>query len=232
MAEDIKIIHGDCRIVVPTLQADSVDHVITDPPYSEIIHRGARTSINEKLIDFDSISLDELRDVLTECGRVSRRWVIATIDWRHMLGLESDPPAGLRFVRFGVWVKPNGAPQFTGDRPSAGWEAICFLHKDGCKLRWNGGGRSSVFTENKINGPHPTCKPLRLVRGLIDLFTDPGDLVLDPYAGSGTTGVACLKAGRRGILIEKDEKYIPVIERRIRDAETPLFQSLSVDSTT
>ena len=62
---------------------------------------------------------------------------------------------------------------------------------------------------------------------MIDLINKcPPGLILDPFAGSGTTGVAALKTGRRAILIEKDPRYISIIERRVRDAATPLFGAL------
>lgn len=72
-------------------------------------------------------------------------------------------------------------------------------------------------------GGHPCEKPLPLIRHILDISTRPGDLILDPFAGSGTTPLACLKAGRRCVAIELDSRYIPVIHRRLKAAATPLF---------
>ena len=77
----------------------------------------------------------------------------------------------------------------------------------------------AVFTHNK-NTPggahhHETQKPLPLMLELVELFTDPGDLVLDPFCGSGTTGVACIRLGRRFIGIEKDATYAAVARERL-----------------
>jgi len=63
---------------------------------------------------------------------------------------------------------------------------------------------------------HPTVKPLALVRWLVRLVTPPGGLVLDPFAGSGTTGEACLLEGMRCVLIEREAEYLPLIEARLR----------------
>ena len=65
---------------------------------------------------------------------------------------------------------------------------------------------------------HPTEKPLSLMIELVSLFTDPGDLVLDPYAGSGTTGVACMRLGRRFAGAERDDRYHALAKERL-DAE-------------
>ena len=62
---------------------------------------------------------------------------------------------------------------------------------------------------------HETQKPESLMLELVELFTDPGDIVLDPFCGSGTTGVACLRLGRRFIGIEKDAKYAAVARERL-----------------
>jgi site-specific DNA-methyltransferase (adenine-specific) len=210
--------HGDCLEILRTLPSGSVDCVVTDPPYSEKTHAGARASIDKKLIGFSHISQEDLRAVLVECGRVCRRWVVATVDWRHIKDLEDSPPAGLRFVRFGVWLKTNGAPQFTGDRPATGWEAIVYLHKDGEKLAWNGGGHHGSFVLPKVNGKHPTTKPLPMVEKWINWFTAEGDTILDPFMGSGTTGVACVQTGRKFIGCEIDEKYVEIARRRIAEA--------------
>jgi site-specific DNA-methyltransferase (adenine-specific) len=70
-----------------------------------------------------------------------------TCEWRHASKFEE---AGLPLVRLGVWIKPNGAPQFTGDRPGTGWEAVAILHRSG-KKKWNGGGLSTFsFTDGVV----------------------------------------------------------------------------------
>ena len=87
---------------------------------------------------------------------------------------------------------------------------------------WNGGGRRNVFTHltnaSDRHGEHPTEKPLSLMLELVDLFTQPGDLILDPFMGSGSTGVAAVRLGRRFIGIEKDARYFEISSERIADA--------------
>lgn len=73
-----------------------------------------------------------------------------------------------------------------------------------------------------LNG-HPTVKPVALMRWLVKLVTQPGDLVLDPFAGSGTTGMACVLEGRKFIGIEREPEYAAIAERRIANALGPLF---------
>ena len=135
-----------------------------------------------------------------------------------------------RIVRLGIWVKPDGAPQFSGDRPGTGWEAVLVLHRPGRK-RWNGGGKHGVWTCNivKTGNVHPTQKPIKLVREWVRQFTDPGELVLDPFAGSGTTGVAAACENRRCLLIEKDPAYAAIARRRVDEAlgRTGLFAGVS-----
>lgn len=221
------VVTGDCLAVLPTLPAGAVDAVVTDPPYSEATHSGARsgawdTSITMPLRSaFSPISISDLRRALALCA--PRRWCVATVDWHHVHALESCPPAGLRFVRFGVWVKPNGMPQMTGDRPSMGWEAVALLHGPD-RMRWARGGghavwrcltaRSGVFAA----GNHPTEKPIELGAMFTLDFTDPDDLIVDPFAGSGTTGVAALRTGRRFIGIEIAPEYAAVARKRCAEA--------------
>ena len=219
--DGITIYHGDCREVLPTL--GPVDHVITDPPFSVTTHAGARsllsdvrgggTGDNEGRIDFAPVDAQFVRGVLALAQPA--RWTIASLDWRHVGPLEQCPPSGLRFVRFGVWVKPDGAPQFTGDRPATGWEAIAILHHLGGKMRWNGGGNRAVWTHNIAREEHPTAKPLSLLKELVSLFTDPGETILDPFMGSGTTLRAAKDLGRKAIGIELEEKWCEVAARRL-----------------
>lgn len=218
--DGITIYCGDCRDVVPSLSLASVDIVLTDPPYSSEVHQGARSlRLGETpLVDFEEVTADYLRDVVASLAPIANRWYVATMAWQHVYEFAANPPEGWRFVRFGVWVKPNGAPQFTGDRPGPGWEALCFLHKADRKLSWEGGGRSSVFTVPKVETEHPTGKPIKLIRQLVELFAAPKGLVLDPFMGSGTTLRAALDCGRRAIGIELEERYCEIAVKRLRQS--------------
>lgn len=202
-----------------------VDVTITDPPYAEETHTGARKHAREgsadpsgkrrlignaeTLLDFEHIDIVELRATFDRIGTATRRWTISFMDWRHIYQFDRDPPADLRFVRFGVWVKPNGSPQFTGDRPSTGWEGIAIMHRTGARMQWNGGGHHAVYTcniahQDKRIADNPTAKPIPLIAELMKLYSNPGETVFDPYAGNGTTLAVARLLGRRAIGIEQN----------------------------
>lgn len=201
---------ADCMDVLPTLER--VDCVITDPPYGEATHKGARIMKHDgALIDFAHISDERFMEVIDHSVRLANRWVVMTCEWHHAATLEAS---GRPLVRLGVWIKPNGAPQFTGDRPGTGWEAVAILHRPG-KKRWNGGGHHAVWQNNIVSGNHPTEKPLALLSRWVDQFSDQGETILDPFMGSGTTGVAALQMGRKFIGIERERKYFDIACERI-----------------
>lgn len=229
----ITLYHGDCRDILPELP--QADIVLTDPPYSETTHSGARTNLSTAkgtvdpgmLINFDSITYGELHAILSMAAKASKKWVVSFMDWRHIAKMEESPPEGLRFVRYGIWVKPNSAPQFTGDRPGTGWEGIAFMHALG-RLKWNGKGRSSVFTCNIVHqnhklGTNPTEKPLPLLKELITLFSDEGDTVLDPFSGSCAVLRAAQLTGRNAIGIERDERQCEIAARMLSARQGLLF---------
>jgi site-specific DNA-methyltransferase (adenine-specific) len=216
----VTLYHGDCLEILPRLDDRSVDCVITDPPYTERTHGMAKTNKGKghgvKAVDFAPFTDDQLTASLEELGRVTRRWVIATLDYAHAFHFDQQPPAGLRSLRVGIWVKPNPMPQISADRPGQGWEAILFLHRDDTTPIWSGGGRSGVWTHPVVqNTGHPTSKPLSMVSDWVRLFTTPGDLVLDPYAGSGTTLRAAKDEGRRAIGVELQERYCEIAAKRL-----------------
>lgn len=212
LSDSVTLYCGDCRELLPTL--DAVDVVITDPPYGAVTHAGARSakSLDKTTIDFAAITSSDLAALSLEFVKIARRWVVMTCEWRHAANLESD---GVPLVRLGVWIKPNGAPQFTGDRPGTGWEAVAILHREGRK-RWNGGGHHAVWVCPIEQGEHPTQKPLRLVTQWVQAFTEAGETILDPFMGSGTTGVAAVSLGRKFIGVEKEQKYFDLSLRRIQ----------------
>ena len=168
-----------------------------------------------KAIHFEAIALKDLKAILTNCASLCDRWVVATMEWRHVAALDYEPPPGLRFMRMGVWIKRNGMPQISADRPAQGWEAIAYLHNADHKPVWNGGGRAANFVTNVEHGEHPTTKPTEVFGPLVELFSDKGNLILDPFMGSGTTLRAAKDLGRRAIGIELEERYCEIAARRM-----------------
>lgn len=214
--DSVTLYHGDCREVLAGMADQSVDCVITDPPYTERTHSKARTPERQGIKAFDSITDADLTAILSDLGRVTRGWVICTLDYRHAVGFDITPPAGLKVQRLGVWVKTNPTPQLTGDRPAQGWESIAYMHRNDCRSKWNGGGaHGNHISPIPPSAGHPTTKPLGMVRQWMQRFTDPGDVVLDPFAGSGTTLRAAVDEGRKAIGVELDERYCEVIAKRL-----------------
>lgn len=159
--------------------------------------------------------------------RVVKRWSVVfcaveqVSDWKGAI-----TSAGLEYIRCGAWLKDNATPQFTGDRPAVGFEAIVIAHRPGRK-RWNGGGKLGVWRNPTAyrDGDdivHTTQKPEALMEALIRDFTNADDLVLDPFAGSGTTGVAAIRHGRRFIGWERDPKYHAIAFKRLAAAREQL----------
>lgn len=224
-----------------SLADDSVDVTITDPPYSKHTHakqwvgaalteQGAkRVKTSHTGLDFAHITPEQAGEIALQVARVTRRWGLIFTDLEGIaLWSLATASAGLDYVRTCIWDKVDGAPQFTGDRPAAGAEAIVVVHRPG-KKRWNGGGRRNVF-RHAVNGergdkPHPTTKPLPLMRELVLLFSEPGDLVLDPFAGSGSTGAAARIEGRRFIGWEVSEAYFEIAQRKISGVEVMPLES-------
>jgi site-specific DNA-methyltransferase (adenine-specific) len=211
----VTIYHGDCRAIQLN---DSIDAVITDPPYGEEdTHAGHLSSVvlrggepAGRALGFGGLSGDSL--VSLAQGWVSlARWVVFTCEWKHAHLLDE---AGL-LVRLGIWRKPDGAPQFTGDRPGTGWEAVAICHGPGRK-RWNGGGRHAFWSypKGENGGLHPTGKPLGLFREFVRDFTNESNTILDPFMGSGTTLRAAKDLGRHAIGIEIEERYCEIAARR------------------
>ena len=148
-----------------------------------------------------------------------------------------------RIVNDITWFKPNGAPALAGRNFTASHETILWASK-GQKAKhtfnyvqsrdWEVGNDSiyrrgkqmrSVWSipttpkREKAFGNHPTQKPLELLKRLIALCTSEGDLVLDPFCGSGTTGVACVLLGRNFIGIDLDQSYLELTAKRIESVD-------------
>lgn len=151
-----------------------------------------------------------------------RRWsvIFSDVETCHHWKLALED-AGARYARTGCWAKPDAMPQMSGDRPAVGFEPCTIAHnKRPGGMRWNGGGKPALWIHNTAKGKgrpegHPCPKPEPLMRDLVLDFTNEGETVIDPFAGSGTTGVAAKRLGRKAILIEMDEAYAELAAKRI-----------------
>lgn len=218
--------HGDCLPWLSTLDARSVDHVITDPPYEAAAHsKGVRArkgggQPHESPLDFAPMTEQLRTAAAAHMARVARRWILvwcqveAAMLWRAAL-----EAGGAQYVRTGAWIKTDAQPQFTGDRPGVGYESIVIAHaaREAGKMRWNGGGRCAVWTGSKSSGEiaHQTVKPDWIMDRLVRDFTDRGDMICDPFAGSGSTGVAAIRGGRPFLGAEMDARYHAVATSRL-----------------
>ena len=191
---DFRLIHGDCLEVMPTLDSGSVDAVITDPPYPN-----GSGIMSDMVIDAGKAY------ILIPKTNVSI-WFWNTI---------SNPPFGEEPKTKHVWHKTNGWQAGT-------WESI--------NIYGNTSGNGKVYSYPNVNvgesvpnrskiGNHPTPKPIKLMIELIENYTNTGDTILDPFMGSGTTGVACHLTGRNFIGIEIDKGYYDIAVKRIADAQ-------------
>lgn len=206
-------IHGDALDVLRSMGNGSVDHIITDPPYDAHTHANAKNGFRDRHeIPFDPLRSAE--ELVRELLRVSNRWVVAFCSMEQ-LGAYRDA-AGDAWVRSGFWRRPDGTPQFSGDRPGQPGEGVAIMHRLG-KKRWGGGGHHAYweFCIERNDRVHPTQKPLPLMMKIIEQFTDPGELIMDPFCGSGTTCVAATRLGRRYIGVEQNQDYVAMARERI-----------------
>lgn len=205
----------------------AVAHVLSDPPYSERTHarlgKEGRSDGYAARADLDFVFLADPAGLVGALGRLARRWILLFCDeFTGAAFLASD---GAEWVRDGSWLKPDAMPQMSGDRPSTAVERIAIFHawRESGRMRWNSGGKRAVWTHPVARDrQHPTEKPVSLMAELVEDFTDPNEVVLDPFAGSGTTGVACLRLGRRCILVEKSPVYAALARERMKAEERGL----------
>lgn len=237
------ILVGDCGKKLPTLPAECVSTIITDPPYGlgtkqptpEAIERYLGGGTLDLGSDFMGMKWGfPTLKVWRECLRLLKPGgVVACFAGTRTVDLISAGLAAAGFESEGtlLWIRASGWPKSRnalkpahepilifrkpgGVNPSRLPEAPFFYcHRASQRERTLGG---------RVPNPHPTVKPLEVLRWLVRLLVPEGGFVLDPYAGSGTTALAALAEGRSFVLVERDRKYVSLARRRIEVArETP-----------
>lgn len=212
-----KVIQGDCLEVMKDIPDKSIGCIITDPPYGMNYQSSWRTATKQFAKITNDTNIDWFPEFIKECYRVLKdnsHIYIFCNDYNISKFRDLQEQAGFKNKRTLVWVKNNHTSgDLLGDYANK-TEFINYAQK-GRRLL-NGGRDTNVLNFSRVSKlEHPTQKPVDLNEYLIKKSTNENDLILDPFAGSGTTGIAARNLNRNFILIEKEQEYIDIINKRL-----------------
>lgn len=237
--KDSYIVNGDCLEVLKTIPDDSVDCILTDPPYNLGLFMHNRNTNLAKMRDnqfayagWDNIEYEEwcsnMREFLKECSRILKPKG-TLISFMSIIKVESfirfAEEVGFYYKTTGIWHKKNPMPrnmnlQFVNSTES--W--VYFINRGISGTFHNNGKVVHDYLESSVtplsekkHGKHPTQKPLSIMKQLINLTTNEGDIVLDPFMGSGSSCVAAALLNRNFIGIELNESYFDITSKRLEE---------------
>ena len=237
---------ADSLELLPSLPTESVDVIFADPPY--FLSNGGMTCSGGKAVSVDKGDWDKVatleakhdfnlkwlglcRNVLKPNGTI---WVSGTFHNIYSVGMALEQ-TGFKIMNNITWQKTNPPPNLSCRYFTHSTETILWAKKNPAAKHFfnyalmkelNGGKQmKDVWTgtltpqREKTFGKHPTQKPLYLLKRILLASTREGDLVLDPFCGSGTTGVACKLLGRKFIGIDINAKFIALAKERLIHAD-------------
>lgn len=218
--QQIRLIYDDCMEVMKSIPNESIDLIVTDPPY--LINYKSHWCYSKVITgdnDYDLIekSIHEMYRVLKNNAAAYVFCSPKKIDYF----MRCCYNAGFTIKNSIVWVKNNWT---SGDLKGAygqQYEIILLLNKG--RRCFNGKRLSDVWFFDRVafqHQFHPNEKPVKLLEQCILKHSDEGNIILDPFMGSGSTGIACIRTGRRFLGIEKDMDYFLIAKQRI-DSEQP-----------
>lgn len=246
------LVHADCLDYLPTLPSNSIDLIIADPPYGNVVKENWDKTGLESYKKFTEGWLLRCHRVLKETGSIYVWQSLGDITAKYWLSLLDILSDQFCFKNMIIWVKQRARGNIKG------WmftrEEILWATKDPKNYIWNKEHQysSEKYHESwikrlgKENNPykratnvwtdieevtieqarlsggrgsrkilHPTQKPLKAYERIVLSHTQPGDIVLDPFGGSGTTAVVCENLNRQYIVIEKDKTYYDIMVERL-----------------
>lgn len=225
----IDLRHGDCLEVMKDIPDKSIDLIATDPPY-KLTSRGSSGTMGgywrgekaKKGLVFNHNSIS-CKEYLPEFYRILKDKSILYLmcnntNLQEMINVGTE--VGFKFVKSLVWEKGN---KICGRYYMNCFEYILLFRKGGDKPINNCGTPDILkipvkkTKDDKGKNLHDTEKPVELMKILIENSSNENDVVLDPFMGIGSTGVACINTNRNFIGIELDEKYFEIAKQRINE---------------
>lgn len=233
------LLNQDCIKAMEGIDSNSIDLIVTDPPYNLGNFMINRDTNLKKMRDnffctagWDNMEYNEwsisMDNFFSSAARVIRRGG-AMIVFMAIIKVETiirlAERHGFYYKTTGIWHKTNPMPRNMNLHFVNSTEAwVYFTYKTKTGTFNNGGAMLHDFIETSVTpnserhyGKHPTQKPESLIQHFVEILSNPGDTVLDPFMGSGTTGVVSKRSGRNFIGIELDEQYFNMAKNRIEE---------------
>ena len=221
----IDLRQGDCLEVMKDIPDESIDLIVTDPPY-KIVQGGCtnkavrlKGSNQEQLkkgtlFNNNSIKFSEWIPEIYRVLKNNSHCYIMSNDRNISELLNVCENVGFKLLNILVWGKSKHSPNRYYLKNC---EFIVFLRKGKAKNINNMGAKQLLLVNNVDNKKHPSQKPTELMKIFIENSSQKNDMILDPFMGSGSTGVACKELHRNFIGIELDENYFEIAKQRIED---------------
>ena len=215
----INLMQGDCLQRMKEIPDGSVDMILTDIPYGEVNRKSSGLRNLDKgkadIVNF------KLKEIVSEFIRICNGQIYifcGTMQISELIELFKNNKLS---TRLGVWDKTNPSPMNGQRLWLSGLEFCVYARKP--KSTFNEHCKKALWT-NAIarSKQHPTEKPIKLMCRLIEASSNKNDIILDPFMGSGSTGVACVNTGRNFIGIELDEDYFKIASERIKQSKETL----------
>ena len=210
----IKLLQGDCLELMKDIPNGSVDLVLTDIPYGEVNRKsnGLR-NLDKGKADIVTFDLQELTKTLCDKTKGSIYMFCGT---EQVSAIRATMVEKGLSTRLCIWEKTNPSPMNGQVIWLSGIECCVYGKKK--NATFNEHCKNTVFRFPTVKGKlHPTQKPIDLMKYLIEVSSNENDIVLDPFMGSGSTGIACKKLNRNFIGIELDKTYFDVAKERIEN---------------
>lgn len=223
----IKLLNGDCLELMKSIPDGSIDLIVTDPPYRCISGgeagkknqpSGILTKNDGKIFEHNDIDAEEWFPEVYRVLKNNGHCYVMTnlLNLAHFMTIAQS--VGFKVHNLLVWKKNNATPNKWYMKNC---EFTLFLYKGKAKFIHNCGSKQVHEFKNIIGRKkHPTEKPVELMEFYIQNSSDEGDIVLDPFMGSGSTGVACVNTGRGFVGIELDKGYFYIARERITKIES------------